>query len=322
MRCWILLVVVAIVFSMAHVAAAGESTDGFPNLRGPYLGQEPPGMTPEVFAPGIISRDDYEMNSVFTPDGREFYYVISTTTPEEKKRGIYYYVVMMTRVVDGVWTEPTRVKVIGDASATDIALDPEGRLFFCSDEPSPWNENGNLDLWYAERSADGWGDPVNLGPAINTAESETQPAFTTGGRMYYPSVRADTRGGVDIYFADPTEDGYSNPVNVGAPVNSKYNEGNSFVAPDESYLLFARWGMPESIDGGKGLYISFKREDGGWTEPLNTGPSAGLTGSLAALSPDGRYLFFSSGGDIHWVDVRVIDILRDQAFTGATPDPR
>ncbi len=313
---------VAVLVLAFLVAGAAGGEDVFPILRGPYLGQEPPGMTPEVFAPGIISRDEYEMNSVFSPDGSEFFYVISTSTPEEKKQGHYYYVIMTSRIVDRVWSAPARLKVIGESSATDIALAPDGRLYFCSDAQSPWNEPTALDLWYVERSAEGWSDPVNVGPGINTAKSETQPTFTTQGKMYYPSVREDTRGGVDIYHATRNEDGYSNPVNVGAPVNTEFNEGNSFVAPDESYLLFARWGMPESIDGGKALYISFRKDDGGWTEPINTGPSAGLRGSLAALSPDGRYLFFSSGGDIYWVDSSVIDVLRDQAFAKAASATR
>jgi len=311
---------VMLVWSLSVVEATGNESP-FPVLKGPYLGQKPPGTTPEVFAPGVISRDEYEMNSVFSQEGDEFFYVISTTTPKEKEQGHYYYVVMTSRVVDGVWSAPTRLKVIGESSATDIALAPDGRFYFCSDAPSPWNDSPSLDLWYTERSAGGWSDPVNLGPTINTAKSETQPAFTTQGKMYYPSVREDTRGGVDIYYAIRSEDGYSDPVNVGPPVNTEYHEGNSFVAPDESYLLFARWGMPESVDGGKALYISFRKDDGGWTEPINTWPRARLRGSLAALSPDGRYLFFSSGGDIYWVDSQVIDILRNQAFsTGASAD--
>jgi len=48
--------------------------NNFPVLKGPYLGQNPPGMTPEVFAPNIISTDKRELNSVFSPDGKEFYF--------------------------------------------------------------------------------------------------------------------------------------------------------------------------------------------------------------------------------------------------------
>jgi len=40
-----------------------------PRLKGPYLGQKPPGMTPEVFAPGIVSKDGPQAKLFFTRDG-------------------------------------------------------------------------------------------------------------------------------------------------------------------------------------------------------------------------------------------------------------
>jgi hypothetical protein len=93
-------------------------------------------------------------------------------------------------------------------------------------------------------------------------------------------------------------------------VNSEYNEGNSFVAPDGSFILFARWDMPESIDGGKGLYISFRKPSGGWTEATNTAPVLRIRGSLAALTHDGKYLLWSTRKGIHWVDVRALKQLK------------
>ena len=40
----------------------------------PYFGQPVPGLTPERFAPGVVSTDTIELNGVFTPDGREFFF--------------------------------------------------------------------------------------------------------------------------------------------------------------------------------------------------------------------------------------------------------
>jgi Tol biopolymer transport system component len=54
--------------------------DDFPILKGPYLGQKPPGMTPEIFAPGIVSTGLDELNSVFSPDGDEFYFCVRNST--------------------------------------------------------------------------------------------------------------------------------------------------------------------------------------------------------------------------------------------------
>ena len=55
-------------------------------LEGPYLGQEPPGMQPKVFAPGFISRQKTEFNAAFSPDGTEFYYSVAQGRSEASRR--------------------------------------------------------------------------------------------------------------------------------------------------------------------------------------------------------------------------------------------
>ena len=47
-----------------------------PVVKGSYFGQDPPGMTPKVFAPGIVSTGLDELNSVFSPNGQEFYFCV------------------------------------------------------------------------------------------------------------------------------------------------------------------------------------------------------------------------------------------------------
>lgn len=80
---------------------APETVDpaaGFPVLSGPYLGQELPGRQPELFAPGIISTGLADLNSVFSPDGKEFYYAVdigldlfdAQSRPENGSTDIYW----------------------------------------------------------------------------------------------------------------------------------------------------------------------------------------------------------------------------------------
>jgi hypothetical protein len=72
--------------------------DDFPLLKGPYLGQEPPGLTAEIFAPGIISTLEMpEMCSAFTADGKEFYY-----NAQHKSR----WSIFLIRETNGRWTKP------------------------------------------------------------------------------------------------------------------------------------------------------------------------------------------------------------------------
>ncbi len=304
------LIVIASSLCVDSTAQVDRHNDNYPKIVRLHAGQNVPGMKPEVFSPGFISTPDrYELNSIFSNDGKEFYFVISASTPEEKEEGIYFYIPMVTRWTEGTWTIPEKATFPNNDLAVDIAFSPDGtRLYYCSDKSIFPNAEG-LDIWYVERKDKTWSQPVNMGSPINSPKGETQPSFTNEGKIYFPSARPGSEG-VDIYTSQLVNGAYTPPEKLGSAINTAYNEGNSFVAPDESYILFARWGMPESTHGGKGLYISFRDERGVWSQAKYVERSTGMCGSLAALSPDGKYLFYSCGGDIYWVDSGIIEKLK------------
>lgn len=59
---------------MLIISSKSYSRDALPVLEGPYLGQNPPGMMAEPFAPGIISTEGWELEGVFAPGMKEFYF--------------------------------------------------------------------------------------------------------------------------------------------------------------------------------------------------------------------------------------------------------
>ena len=69
----------------------------FPVLKGPYLGQKPPGMIPKIFAPGIICTNSQEGNSLFSSDGSLFLFVRNGS----ENSGIY-----IVKQIKGIWTKP------------------------------------------------------------------------------------------------------------------------------------------------------------------------------------------------------------------------
>jgi hypothetical protein len=78
----ILLSNIFVLISLAH-------QDYFPVLKGPYLGQKPPGMTAEIFAPGIISTENFgEAGGAFAKNGSIF--LFNRRTPPESHKTIYY----------------------------------------------------------------------------------------------------------------------------------------------------------------------------------------------------------------------------------------
>lgn len=289
------------IFSLC-ISQAQEKPNDFPVLKGPYLGQKPPGMTPEIFAPGIISmKDRYELNSEFSPDGDEFYFELSTTTPEEKKKGIYFYVIMVSKMVNGVWTKPEMAPFSGEYATMDHYFSPDGnRLYFTSDRPNDLEATPKNNIWFVDRTEDGWSEPVIVGPPVySPGVRQGQVAIAENGTIYF-------RTGDDLFYSESINGEFTDPIPLPETINSPYAESKPCIASDESFLLFVRYGMPESIDGGRGLYISFKQEDGSWTQIQNTG----IAGSLPKFSPDGKYFFFSRGGDIFWVDAKIIEEIK------------
>jgi len=302
---------ITVLFIFATRAFASSAYDHWPAIAGPYLGQQPPGTTAEMFAPGIISTERSEINSVFTPNGEEFYF---TTWEQETGTRI-----MLTRQVDGRWTMPELASFSTHPSDVDPAIDYDGqRVFFGTRRPRP-GETGNrqsgFDMWFADREGSGWGEAQYLGPVVNSATSQVYPSLTRDGTLYFQAVRAGGYGKADIYRSRLLGSSYQVPENLGPVINSKNYEGDVFVAPDESYLIVSIYGREDGFGEGD-LYISFHQSDGEWSSLQNLG--AGINSDerefCPMVSPDGKYLFFSSKrageGDIFWVDARLIKNMR------------
>jgi hypothetical protein len=332
----IALAILAAVISTACCVESETPADteayGFPILSGAYIGQTPPGAEPEIFAPGVVSTGLSELNSVFTPDGKEFYYAVDIGLD---------WVIMMTAEIDGVWSEPEVVSFTRGHSGVDLCITNDGqRLFYCSNR----SRNGgtepenNFDIWYVDRmEGGGWSDPANLA-AVNSDTSEFYPSVTDDGTLYFLSRREGGVGGSDVYRSRLVNGQYQAPENLGPIVNSPGNEGDAFISPDESYLIFNSRGRQGSPGDGS-LFISYQNAEGSWSPPQNLGTvmKADRSDFCPMLSPDGRYFFFSSARprledaagfvtwaslheaqsrpengntDVYWVDAGFIDKLR------------
>ncbi len=145
------LTILAILIFSSGIAAGGQSP--FPRLEGSYLGQKPPGMTPQPFAPGIITTDEDEGSSGFALNGAAFLF------QKFRERRCHTYI---TRLVDGVWTAPELIPFWE-------TMVHNGDFVFSSDDKTMLyqvkNEKEGLlasDIWKAELRADGWGDRAPL----------------------------------------------------------------------------------------------------------------------------------------------------------------
>lgn len=284
-----------------------QQTD-FSKLTGPYLGQKPPGMTPEIFAPGFISTDQRELNSVFTPDGREFYFSIHTPGKGYK---IYF-----TKETKNGWTKPAPVSFSSDYSDVDMCITHDGqRMYFGSTRPSNGVEQSNFKIWYVDRINEGWSDAKYFNALVNDGKRALYPTISKNSTMFFQAIRDDSYGEMDIYYSELIDNYYQNPVHLGREINTEYIEGDVLIAPDESFMIVNSNGRSDDMGGGD-LYISFKNENGSWSKLKNMGKpiNSAEKDYCPMLSPDGKYFFYTStrsgDGDIYWVNAKIINDLK------------
>ena len=146
--------------------------------KGKYFGQKPPGKIPEVFAPGFISTEKAELNSVFTPDGREFYFAIYT--PGD---GCTIY---FTKDNGDGWSQPEPVPFSSQDSDVDMCMTPDGkRMYFGSTRPVNGREQKDYKIWYVDRVGDGWSKAKYLDAPINGGQRALYPSISNIGTMFF-----------------------------------------------------------------------------------------------------------------------------------------
>jgi hypothetical protein len=233
----------------------------FPVLTGPYLGQEPPGLEPKIFAPGIVSSEDRMEHASLTvsPDLNEIYW------------GSVGKGILFSRIEIGRWSAPRLAEFATTDDAEPMFLRDGRRLFFISNRPLEGDPEQGENIWYVERGSGGWSQPSPLDTTVNGEQLHWQISFAEDGTLYFASRRSGTLGNDDIFISKFVDGRYLRPQNAGEAINSAAAETCPFIAYDNSYLLFAALNRPDGY-GSLDIYISFRHEDGSWSKAINIGP--------------------------------------------------
>ncbi len=279
-------------------------------LAGPYLGQKPPGETPELFARDIISPIcELHGGPVFTPDLKEIYWA---PLRNEKCRKSDADEILFMKEIDGRWTGP---RIISFSSALfdsdDPCLSPDGRrIYFTTHRPAGFmNFNFEEKIMYVERKEDGWSSPKSVGQAVNSMFRHWQVSVNRNYDVYFCAERKVDKPG--LYVSRHVDGRYQSPERLPDEINSG-NSAFPCIAPDDSYIIFAR----ELKDTAWDLFVSFKDSHGRWTEArsLGDGINSPYNDLCPNLTPDGRYLFFLSqrqgGSYAFWVSAKIIEKMR------------
>lgn len=254
-----------------------------------------------IFSPGVISDARWQYRITFTPDGKTAYFTVAEGFfPATRQSSIYVSQLQK----DGTWSSPEIAPFSGTYTDIDPFITPNGqRLYFSSIRPLNGQAKADLDIFYMERTSDGWGEPIRLGPEINTALDELYASIDARGTLYFGSgpFAPTSAAKWDIYYAERAGENFApraaiQAVNVDLPWNPSDPTGNWTFNPEISIngrtLIFTSLRA-----GGYGfgdLYVSHYHR-GEWSAPQNLGPAVNTADDEfhPTLSRDGRTLYFA-----------------------------
>lgn len=207
----------------------------------------------------------------------------------------------------GLVVEQLDTNVNSDFSEYNPLLSPDGKTLYFSRKNHPENAGGTSDkedIWYSELGADGkWSLAKNMGSQFNnnqpnfvntvSATPDGKSVILLLGNKYLD--KGKMVAGVSI--SSNIGGTWSDPKPLEIENDYNYNEkANYFLANTRKALLMSV--ERDDSEGGRDLYVSFEKEDGKWTQPLNLGKSINTVGEESApfLASDDKTLYFSSNG--------------------------
>jgi len=258
-----------------------------------YLGQTPPGNTPKVFNLPLTSGHRACERIAITSDGKEIYYGELDSYPPSSYR------VRCFKYIDNKWQGPFNVfeRYITPSLSINDSI-----IYLL-----------NNYIYYSTRTDSGWSVPVKL--------------LSSNQRMhYFQRTNLNNSYASSYYEGSPTDGNISKVIvvnkdtilqSLGIPLNSSAEENDFYIARDESFIFFSK-----NVTGGAGdIYLSFKKDNGNWTNPKKLGEPINRPGANweygMFVSKDKKYLFYTSGGMsmssyyTYWVKIdNIIDSLK------------
>ncbi|MCX7955088.1 MAG: OmpA family protein [Bacteroidales bacterium] len=192
-----------------------------------------------------------------SPDGSELYIYKDESSIINPDDGNLY----VSKLMGEEWSAPQKLNINTKYNENHASISADGQeLYFTSNRPGGF---GGLDIYVSKRLPNGeWGTPINLGPQINTEQDEISPFIHPDGvTLFFSSKGHKTIGGFDIFFSEKDEnDNWSNPTNIGYPINTPGDDAFFILTPDGKHAYYAT----ERQDGfGRAdiYYITFPEKE-------------------------------------------------------------
>jgi outer membrane protein OmpA-like peptidoglycan-associated protein/tetratricopeptide (TPR) repeat protein len=197
-----------------------------------------------------INKKYNDGNPTFSPDGMTMYYSICN----QGKLG-YGCSIYETKFDSRTskWGKPTLVD--GLKGTKEVVVNSLGKvkkvatydvhpnlsadgntMYFVSDRDGG---EGRLDIWYSTFQGDSWSEPQNMGKRVNTAFDDISPDVSNDGNsLYFASNGRVGFGGFDLYKSTGGMGSWGDPENMGAPLNSTYDDLAGVWSKDDSSAYF------------------------------------------------------------------------------------
>ncbi len=267
-----------IAFIIASILFASCNKDG-------VFRQYEKATTPVKLGEGSLSTDSVQWNNVFVAKTNELYF-----TKMGKSASIIYKFDFNKEAFENLEEIPLPI----ESPNSDVYVNPKGNLMLFSslmpeyeqDTISDWN------IWKSIRKNGEWQTPKPFF-SENLEGNQFYPWLTNSGNLYFAITPHGSQNS-DLYVSKYSEGRYEEPIPLPKRINSDKLEGDAYVSPDESFLIFAGFEREQNL-GKSDLFISFN-ENGDWSEPLWLGEeinSEGYDGS-PFVTEDEKFLIFTS----------------------------
>jgi outer membrane protein OmpA-like peptidoglycan-associated protein len=282
--------------------------------------KKPVPFNPVNVGSGINTSDDEYWPSI-TADGHTLMFTRQPNISNNPGfKGIVQEDFYVSQFSDNEWQQAfnagTPLNTMQNEGAQTLSSDGSYMFFTACNRPGGM---GNCDLYFSAFNNGKWTEPANLGAPVNTNNWESTPSISADGRtLFFSSSRPGGFGGKDLWFTRLNEKNmWTEPVNLGAKINTDGDEMSPFIHFDGKTLYFAsdgRIGM-----GGFDLFVTRLRNDSTWSEPQNLGyPINTFNDEMGLIiESGGQKAYYSSIRD----KLKGKDIFSFNLYESARPNP-
>lgn len=260
-----------------------------------YPDKKLPADKPLIFSKGLISDGMNNRDFTISPAGDEIFYSV-------QQRDFSVSVILRMVKKNNQWTGPEVAPFSGGYNDLEAVFSPDGKkIYFCSNRPSSAADTtDDFDIWFVNKTATGWSEPVHAGFVINSPGNEFYPSVARNGNIYFTATPKEGKGSEDIVMCEWKNGAYAPPVSLPDAINSKNDEYNAFIDPDEQFILFTAPGRTGGFGRGD-IYLSKKDAGGNWLPATNLGPGINTAANdyCPYVTPDKKFFFFSSSRSLN-----------------------